>query len=697
MKYEIFALICIFVMVLSTGQTSGATAKLYDVDYRYPSEISNLILTQNVNNDTQQFATTISEWQSDLGTSMMPNGTYSGTYFTGSKLHHYYKPSWSERFQIYPEWNNATRLEIGQYSYVLISAHFNWSPQIIMNGASEWWIRPPISPQSIEIQHGLIMGIFANKGSNASNVYLEPNYLTSPYYRSAQPGYGGALSTPLMRPTITGYIPQDYITYQFSGTTGQPVYNPFLMQSDSLFIMGEGKIANDRIYLKVNSILHPDTDYIISLVFRLPQRLGPTSGFYTYWSGMTNLSKWSHMQIYEFQQQIAIPIQTEFGRWTMNETANMSLDQPLDMDWSFIFTEGIGAGGLFGKKMAFSSNSTLSLYPYYNSSFQDEYMSFMIPFISDDNVTVAPEIHNSFYLPIGGYYPASRPHWWSFTDYLPYFIWFGSYNYSDFVLFSSDYELNKTTFNVDDPWNVKVKLNFLGGGPGRNQTRFYNITLLCYERIRPDKLWSDFIDNVTTSYNTSWSPMLRPSLNCSGVEIKLNYEVYCSARGTSLPWALYRGTVSGWPLYWFHFPQKIWVDPMEWKLTKEGVEALIELSQSDPYIANLQDWWGQTYYGEMMKFKFYDKTSALGGGNGIVRDTLSELLEIFKKIGEWLYIVGVAFIGQLIKFIGEVLDAVTAIVIYLAWLVAPGAFMLEVGWAAKMSKRLTHVKGEEDV
>ena len=702
MKYEIFALFCVVALTLSTGLTSGATAKLYDVDYRSPPEIEDLVLSQNVNNDTQQLSTTISEWQRDLGPGVMPNGTYWGTYFTGSKLQNYYQPSWYENIVAAdPIWPTHDYLSSARYSYGLVAAHFNWTRQVLMNGASEWWIRTPLSPQSIEASNGLVMAVFKNRGTNASLVSLESSFQTNNTY---------------MRPSIGGYIPDDYILFQFEqGNKGYPVWSMGYTYTYIDFISGYGRVANDRLYLKVNSILRPETDYIIALVWRMPPALGPTSSVFSYWTGPENVTgRWSHFEFAEYDVAYATPIYAEYESWNFTQMGNQSLDQPLDMDWSFIFTEGIGAGGLFGKTMTFASNGTLSLYPFVNltrSGYQ--HMSFMLPFISPTNVTVEPEIHQAYYFP--AFSPA---HMWTFNDGLPYFdpnIW---YNYTDFILFSSSGNINFSGsyyFNQYDHWNVKVELNFMGSPPNYNATRYYNVTLLCYERTRPAKLWTSLVETSPYSFNTSWNPWLRPHLSVlgdatydsyspdgghlspRGYEEYLYYEVYMSARGTDGQWVMKTGSLSGNPILTFHFPQIIWISPMEWRLTKGASQEIIRLSQEDGYYAQVQDWWGEHHFGEAIRTKFYSEAAAKGGGDGIIHDGLSNLMNAFIEFGKWLYIIAVSFVGQLIKFIGEVLDAITAIVIYLAWLVAPAGFMLEVGWAAKYSKRLTHVKGEEDV
>jgi hypothetical protein len=680
-------------MIFSTGQTSGATAKLYDVDYNPSPSISDFVIPQNLNNDTQDLRTTISEWQRDLNVNVMPNGTYWGSYFSPSKFANSYKPTWYENralitpsYMIDPDpgstWTHKDYyLDYARYSYCLVASHFNWSRQVLMNGASEWWVRLPVAPQSIEATYGITMAIFSGVSNNASDVYLMTDYRSN---------------NTMIRPAIHEMTPQDYIIYQFRGAqSGDPLYSAGLMHQPVSFLVGDGVIGNDYIYLKINSVLKPETDYIIALAWRMPVLLS-NDCLYTYWAGDTNLSgRWSHMMYSEFDLTCQSP--GVYFQYDMVEVGNKTIDLPLDFGWSFIFTEGIGAGGLFGKKISFQSNATLILYPFFNTSRAGyQHMSFLFPFISTQNLTVEPEIHQAIGSP-QGYGPAFPHHVWGFGGAAIYEfdtnIW---YNYTDFILFSSSLNLTFGTggyhFTNDDRWNVRVDLNFLGEPPNLNVTRNYTLTMLCYERDRAPVPWS--LINESNAWNTSYYPWARPRLLTNTTAQSFYYDIFCSARGTQGQWAMMLGTVSGHPVYTYHFPQIIWVNPMEWNLTKEGSSALIRVSQQDGYFSKMQDWWGEHYFGEMLKFKFYDKAAAYGGGEGTIGDGLSELISMFAQFGKWLYIIAVSFVGQLVKFLGEALDALTAIVLALVWLVAPAAFMFEVGTAAKMARKITHKRDE---
>jgi len=382
----VFALFCISVIVFSMGQSSGAVPKFYDAEMNYDTRFAGITREQNLANKTQIMQTTIGEWQRDLG-DIMPNGTYWGTYFTGSKFRHSFDPIWEESEALpdwwRPEWGIPSDAYRGRYSYVMVASHFNFSSQVIMNGASEWWVRLPISPQCVEAAAGLTMGVFKNLSDNSSDAYLEDDY----YSNNSR-----------MRPTIDGYMPDDYIIYEFnrydsahnSTNYGNPIYNPEWETSVD-FTTGVGVLANDRIYLRVNSILLPNTDYIITLSWRLPKNLS-SGAMYTYWAGPDDMGNWTHMEFSEFEFE---PDDTGdyVSSWRVQKVGSTTWDQPIDMDWSFIFTEGVGAGGLFGKRVQFQSNSTLTIFPFMNTSRSgSQHMSFMFPFIAEQNFTVEPNI-----------------------------------------------------------------------------------------------------------------------------------------------------------------------------------------------------------------------------------------------------------------------------------------------------------------
>ncbi len=606
----------------------------------------------------------------------MPNGTYWGTLMPGARFENDYERVWDPDsptlwYDLEDGFYNglSTGGLGGRFSYILVASHFRWTSSVLLSGCSSWWVRLPVSPQSIERMHGLVVGIFRDE-TNASSAYLLDDYSTNYTW---------------MRPAIDGRAPDDYVYVGFNRSSyGRPVYAPGGDDEVAEINTGSGVIAGDRVYLHVNSILRPDTDYVISLAFRLPDT-GP--GLATFWAASESpCGNWSHIELAEFE--LEGDEGAYYETYDVDELGNTSMDVPMDLDWSFVFVEGVGAGGLFGKTVRVDSNATLTLYPFFNTSRSGhQHMSFMWPYISDMNLTIEPEIHQACGRPRGAG-PGFSHHVWAFESMEYEFDPDVSYNYSDFVLFSSSEALRWGTsgyeFRDDDRWNVRVDLNLLGSGGGRNLTRDYEFTMLCYERVRSPVMWSTV--NESDAWNTSRLPWARAHLDRPDSSTYFHYEVWMSGRGTDGQWAMRNGTVSGMPVFTYHFPQIIFIDALSLRITSRMGAEWIEVSQQDGYYSQIQDWWGEHYFGEAVRTKFYEPPQRLGPV-GWISNKLSDLWDSMAGWGEWMYANLVQFVGQIITFAQEVLDAITGIVWVLRQLVAPVTFMGIVAIGARFSHK----------
>ena len=677
----VFVLLASSVSLLAPW-SSAAKATFYDVDYKVDPLLAGIANVTNLGDPTQDLPTTIAEWQRDLGDEVMPNGTYWGTLMPGARFVNNYERVWDPDSPVLwwdpvEGWYNGLSVGGlgGRFSYILAASHFRWTSTVLMSGCSSWWVRLPVSPQSMERVHGLVVGIFHGE-TNASAC----NLLTD--YRS---------NSTWMRPTIAGRAPDEYVYVGFDKSGwGEPALNVSQGGNVSELSTGSGAIAGDRLYLQVNSILRPDTDYVISVAFRMPDE-GP--GLTTYWAASESpCGNWSHIELSEFR--LTGSGGAYYETYTMDELGNTSMDVPMDLDWSFIFVEGIGAGGLFGKKIVVDSNATLTLYPFVNTSRSGhQHMSFMWPFISHTNLSIEPEIHQAIGSPRGAG-PGFIHHVWAFDDMSYEFDPDIYYNYSDFVLFSSSVHLrwgaSGYQFTEDDRWNVRVDLNLEGNIPAdlnwTNLTsRHYEFTVLCYERVRPPVMWSTV--NESLAWNTSRLPWARPHLDRTDSSTYFYYEVWCSARGTDGQWAMQTGTVSGMPVYTYHFPQVIYIDAVSLKITSQMGEKWIGLSQKDGFYSQIQDWWGEHYFGEALRTKFYEPMQ-LFGPNGLIMNKLSEIWDFFIGWGKWFYAGLVQFVGQIITFAQDVFDAITGIVWTLRSLVAPVAMMSIVSIGARLNNKL---------
>lgn len=609
---KLLAVFLISIIIFSSMEmVEGATTTEKRIEFNPPMIFDEVAIKTNIANETPP--TTISEWQSDLDESL-PNGTYYGTYQTGSKFEFDYTPIFDtdEKY----------------YSYVLISSHFNWSSQILMYGTSRWWLRLPVSASSIEATHGIVIGIF--KGfNNASRCYLLENW-TGKYF---------------MRPSIDGYSPQDwiyYMTYNKTEDWGKP--------ANALY-WGTGSIVNDRVYLEINSILEPNIDYIISLAFSLPDN-GRLS---TYWTTTESPSgKRTHIEIAEIST-------TGAGGSRENiKEANSTIDLNLDLDWSFVFVEGIGYNGMFGRTISILEDSYLEIYPFFNTSrIGSQYMSFMLPFWSNEYANITPYIKNARKA-VGD---LNRT--WKFDNGLDNFSPTMWHKYKDFILFSSNDTLNMSSFYDGDRWNVLVYFKF---------HESCNMTLLCYKRDRPIVKWNQI--NETAPANTSWDYWTRNNYWRNGTSTKLYYEIYMSARGTTGQWALYNGTYSGKPFYTQYFPNLIFLTSTHISLLTEDSYENITVSMEDAYYSRVNDWWGEHWFGSALQLQFRNKVEDLQELRGEIIDFLYDMWEGMQVLGKWIYLRLLEFKDFILEFGGDVMDALVEFINTGAYLVGPFLFIV---------------------
>jgi len=154
------------------------------------------------------------------------------------------------------------------------------------------------------------------------------------------------------------------------------------------------------------------------------------------------------------------------GSSLIEEIDSEKIELPIDMDWSFIFVEGVGMGGLFGKKVMIEKDHALVIYPFFNTSRSgNQYMSFNLPFISNETAYVQPSVWQG-----SGGFPGCGWHVWRFA--LPDLNYYFDpvqpanaslkqvYNYTDFILFSTNETLHWSYFLDDDRWNVRVEFYF---------------------------------------------------------------------------------------------------------------------------------------------------------------------------------------------------------------------------------------------
>jgi len=671
--------------------------------------------------------TVIGEWQRDLGDDM-PNGTYYGTLL---------RPGIFEFTHLTPTWRqNATPSgQDGQYTYAMFSGHFNLSAQKIMAGASEWWMRTPLHPDSIEGYFGLSMSIF--KGvDNASDVRIYGNYSCGTDRQNIRP-----------RADHNGYTPDVIVEYDSTAGSSGGAFSDYKAPLDM-------RIANDHVYIQANAVLEPSVDYVISLLFRLPKE-GHLKAYFN--TAERPAGGWTAIDTAE----IRIHGGDGGPTYYVEKLDSYLIEFPIDLDWSFIFTEGVGMGGLFGKKITIPENHTLTLYPYFNTSrVGSQYMSFMLPWISDDTVNITPQV-----------YSADGQFSWNFTGGLSYFnpeleymiplaedaasgddfvvltttehLWIGKpvwidddnstkvlnfiesidgdtvtllydlinyyelsenahmwmmipmgWNYSDYCLFSTNDTLDWATFSTDDSWNIELELLFHDP---------ITMTLLCYyEGDREVYQWSD-VNFSNSSRNPYQYPYTWgwPGNSETSETYKLHYKVYISARGTDGQWAILNTTASGRETYTHYFPQRIHLSSATWFIQNGTTKERYDFdSRSAYYWYKAGEEWkqGPGHYLKAISYGIQSIAYGIwdGGANivGTIHDFLSDAWEGFKRIGEWVVTAVASFIGKVFDFFTSAYNTIVSWWQSAQYLVAPLLMMAIIGVGGKLTSGMMKGRGD---
>jgi len=661
-----WVLVVIIISILVLGPTLGTVVEAdssYNDAYFYSDPLFDDVNRPiNINNASYS-DTIINEWEEDLGV-YMPNGTYYGGLLSPALFEHSLRPTSGD----------------GQrFTGVILSSHFEFDSQTIMSGCSEWWVRLPFNP---DVMSKGVLSVFKDC-DNSSLITFEDDFL---YYETEDD---------FVRPSNGGYMPYDFIPFALGGGARK----------------GEGFVVEDRMYLKVHSILRPDVDYVISFSFAM------SSGeLQTYWTtGEKVCGGWSSIAVAEIELSDNI-----------NSTIHVDvldteiMDVALDLDWSFMFTEGIGAGGLFGYNLnldiitnetGWTKNESLTLYPYFDlTDCNDDigqYMSFMLPFISDDSVWAKPAVYNGMqFSSVSGMHlwyfgpvvagPPPIPNNISFTpDY--------GYEYYDFILFSTNETVVYNVpvgafdgFHGNDRYNVRLTFFF-------NQS--LDITLLCHERDDTPVEWSDFrlfwngvYYDIQHYANRSLNPYMRPWIreydgtyeDYTMAEYYLGYEIWCSAGGTEGQWyQQFADAATGEKIYTYHFPQVISLSRGDYRIIGENqTEEVLEEWERLWKLA--QDEWGAWHHLSAIRYAFMSViTRAWDGGEaiiGYISDGLSRVWKAMASLGKWIYTKIVEFVGKIYDFLQEFGDHLVTFWDSLKYVVAPMMMVTIISYSTKFSK-----------
>lgn len=651
--FVVTVLVCLVLLISTCAMAImaiAATETEIQIDLRPDPAFSDIMNRQELGNGSIP-TSTIDHWQNDLGGDF-PNGTYYGTLFEGSAFEvTKFRPYW------YPYDQTAST---GRFSFAMLSGHFNFTARTIMSGASEWWLKVPILASSVEVSAGIYLAIFEG-ASDLDQIQFDEQPYGNKYFH--------------IRPSWNGHVPDDFVFYYFPDWVdhrGDPAFD----HSGA----GDLYVNNDHVYLRVHSILRPETDYVISIAFRLPEEGSLT----TLWTGAESPAGretricWADYLITDIDSN---------DTYAFNMTGQEIVDIDMDLDWSFIFTEGVGDGGLFGFRFEVVNGTTLYTYPFLNTTVDPAkdgliHPSFMLPWVSDDEFEINFYVSNM--LDEGKIGPQDFHHWQFEPDgdnpTSQTFTWWPdiNYTYRDFALFSVNWTLDFDNidypFTDEDRYNVRLGYTFLNSG---------NLTLLCYDIDRPTIDWSDiepWHDNSTT-----W-PWARPFIFDSsdyGV-FTLNYGIFNSAYGTEGEWAqVQQNTTTGRKIFTYHFPNRIDLSPMEWTIKQKDSEDAMspaEVAWQESY-----ELWGKGHKFRAIAQAF--KATAMTiweGGTRIVafiHDGISDLWEGMKALGEWLWTSMVSLYETIVSFFEDLVDILVDMWDVVKYLVSPLILMAIYGAA----------------
>jgi len=520
-----------------------------------------------------------------------------------------------------------------------------------MSGASEWWLKVPVLASSVEMSFGIYLAIFKDCGDLDDVQFYNQSYGNKYFH---------------VRPSWNDQVPDDLSFYSFPTWTDH-IGDPAIDHSGA----GDLYVRNNHVYLRVHSILRPVTDYVISIVFKLPI----DGSLKTLWTGSESPAGqetricWADYKITDIESN-----DTYFHEMTGQEI----IDVDLDLDWSFIFTEGVGDGGLFGYKFPVVNGTALYTYPYLNTTVDIAedgkiHPSFMLPFISDDEFTInlwvgnmldegkigPQDFHHWQFQPVGGVPPSQTFYW--YTDLI-------NYSYRDFCLFSVNWTLDfddgDYPFNDEDRYNVLVVYTFLDRG---------NVTILCYDYDRPTITWDQiepWHDNSTT-----W-PWSRPGVLdfTDDGYYSLNYGVFSSAWGTEGEWAqVQQNTSTGKKIFSYHFPNRIDLSAMQWTLSRDDSEE--DLSPAEVAWQEFHELWGDGHKFRAIAKAFVATAMTIWEGGSrvvaFVKDGISALWDGMKSLGQWLWTSMVSLYEKIVNFFEDLADITVDLWNVVKYLVAP--------------------------
>lgn len=540
-RKRIFAYICVFVFIAMMFQAPIAKAAdtTTEFDALFPAQTipgTKVTIENNLNNQSS-VRTELAVWENDLGIGST-DGSYVGPIFESSLFEVDYKPylenetvdftdvvynsfkpvivpeavrgnvglnlsstNWEFPYSLYPRHFNQT--DIKQFtsyypvakkrSIISLAMNVTFTNRMILSGATEFYVRVPISAGCINFEElrPTLSFFKLDSGYNPDKLWMVDGYaiIYDPWPKTTVYDTNGTLS---VINTEEGRIRTDYshitpLRGVYDGNGAQIVQ--FVTDND---------IINDNIYCHIRGTIEPNVEYLIvfsavlkgkPLIFLTEDDLcsnGRCSNIQvadlnfrdvtqrTYAEAGVEAPSWNHYLtvvrsdlVPGYPDELIGP-RLPYSSSLVNETINL----PVDLGFSFVFINGRGDFGMFGHKYHFEPDDAFIFYKEIEQPDNDQFISIMIPFISENwidvNITVdlLPKYREyTRFEPIGvlgrntsayTYYNESmREFGYIFTNWWQAPI---DMTYTDYILFSTPYKIDRSEM-IGDVW-IKVIVTF---------------------------------------------------------------------------------------------------------------------------------------------------------------------------------------------------------------------------------------------
>ena len=308
-------------------------------------------------------------------------------------------------FEDYGFREGALNIPIAKKRTVLaLSSEVVFSNRAIMSGATDFWVKLPVVPSCINYEVQPTVSIF-NLGVSSydpSLISLAEEYKINYQGSPIKMLYNDTSGVPIGQvPTNIG----DVIYGAGSETTLRMQYNS---NEPEIFQELDGRyIFDDTAYAHIYATVEPNINYAV--VFSCMLKSKPTVYFVeddVCSNGRSSTIQYLDMEFDKYNQELNNEIdefewdgtvadsyvETQEYAVVRSDSSSYQIETQsiaVDLGWSFIFKQGRGNYGMFGHKFHFEPRDAFVFYkPLDEAIYDDKFISVMIPFISDDEITV---------------------------------------------------------------------------------------------------------------------------------------------------------------------------------------------------------------------------------------------------------------------------------------------------------------------